>query len=111
MWWICCPIRTIPWLTPEEAKAALRRYADLEKKEPEVIALLAESKGMWEKLAATTVAATPAAELPKLEEVETAAGVEEPAVSPWPWVLGGLGGLALFIWIGWAWFRRGSVRA
>ena len=95
-------------ISPEEAKAALRQYADLEKKEPGVIALLAQSKGIWEKLAATTVAATPAAELPKLEEVETAAGMEEPAFQVWPWLVGGLGGLAVFAWIGWSWFRRSA---
>jgi len=93
-------------VTQEEAKAALRKYADLEKKEPGVIALLAESKGAWERLAASTVAATPSAGLPKLEEVETAAGVEEPAFSLWPWLAAGL---ALFAWIGWIWFRRSSV--
>jgi len=96
-------------MTPEEAKAALRRYADLEKKEPGVVALLAESKGAWERLAASTVAAAPSVGLPQLEEVETAAGVEEPAFSLWPWLAGGLGGLALFAWIGWTWFRRSSV--
>ena len=98
-------------MTPEEAKAALKQYVDLEKKEPAVAPLLTESKEVWERLAGTAVAAAPTAGLPKLEEVETAAGVEESAFSPWPWMLGGLGGLALFVWIGWAWFRRGSVRA
>jgi len=96
-------------ITPEEAKIALKQYADLEKKEPGVIPLLTESKGAWEKLAGTAVAAAPTGDLPKLEEVETAAGVEESAFSPWPGGLGGLGGLALFVWIGWAWFRRGWV--
>ena len=62
----------------DEAKEALRQYAELEKKEPGVTALLAESKGAWEKLATPAVAAASSKGLPELEEVETAAGVEEP---------------------------------
>jgi len=96
-------------ISPEEAKEALKKYGDLEKKEPGAIASLAESKGTWEKLAATTIAAAPAKELPQLEEVDTAAGVEEPAFNLWPWLAGGVSGLALFAWIGWAWFRRSSA--
>ena len=95
-------------VTPEEAKAALKQYADLEKKEPGAIPLLAQSKGAWEKRVTPTVAANGGGEWPKLEEVETAAGVEEPTFQVWPWLVGGLGGVALFAWIGWLWFRRSA---
>lgn len=95
-------------VTPEEAKAALKQYTDFEKKEPGVIALLAPSKGAWEKRVTSTVAASAGSGLPKLEEVETAAGVEEPAFQIWPWLVGGLGGLAILAWIGGSWFRRSA---
>ena len=93
----------------DEAKEALRQYTELEKKEPGVTALLAESKGAWEKLATPAVAAVPSKGLPELEEVETAAGAEEPVFHVWPWLAGGLAGLVLFGWIGWMWFRKGSA--
>ena len=95
----------------DEAKEALRQYAELEKREPGVTALLAESKGAWEKLATAAVAAVPSKGLPEMEEVETAAGVEEPVFHVWPWLAGGLAGLILLGWIGWVRFRKPSASA
>lgn len=96
-------------VTAEEVQAALQRYAELENRDPSATALLAESKGAWQKMAAPAVATAAGKELTQLDEVDRAAGVEEPAFTVWPWLLGGLGGMALFVWLGWAWLRRNSV--
>lgn len=97
--------------TKEEAEKALRLYAEKARTIPEAGTLLAEPKASWEKFAATTVASAP---LPELEDVETAAGVEEPLVESgypawfvWATVLGGL----LLASLGWIWSRPRSTPA
>ena len=68
----------------EETESALRLYAEKSKTIPEAAALLTQAKASWEKFSAAPVATTASVALPELEDVETAAGVEEPESSGYP---------------------------
>jgi len=77
--------------TPEETQAALRLYAEKARNLPEAAPLLAEAAASWEKFAGAPAATTASVALPELEDVDTAAGVEEPeAVAGYP------------AWFGWS---------
>lgn len=95
----------------EEAAAALRLYAEKAQKLPGADPLLAGAKAAWEKFAGGTSPTVASSALPELEDVETAAGVEEPeAASGYPaWFLwGAAAGLLIFIFLGWIWSRPAS---
>ena len=97
--------------TREEAEAALRLYAEKSQAIPEATALLAEAKEAWEKFSTAPVATTAGVALPELEEVETAAGVEEPEpVTGYPawFVWGAAAGVLSLIILGWIWSRPRS---
>jgi len=98
---------TVP--TKEEAEAALRLYAQKTQAIPEAGTLLSGAKASWEKFAGSPVAST---NLPELEDVETAAGIEEPLVESgypawfvWASILGGF----LIVGLSWAWSRPRST--
>lgn len=98
--------------TKDEVDAALRMYTEKAKSTPEAAALIAEAKASWEKFAATTPPTIADAALPQLEEVETAAGVEETLVEPgYPaWFLwAAVSGFLLLIGLGWIWSRPRST--
>jgi hypothetical protein len=101
---------TVP--SKDEAASALRLYAEQSQKTPEAINLLSGAKASWEKLAGASVAKTASPALPELEDVETAAGFEEPE-SGYPlwfgWATGA--GISLLIFLGWAWSRPRSTSA
>ncbi len=101
---------TVP--SKDEAASALRLYAEQSQKTPEAINLLTGAKASWEKLAGASVAKTASPALPELEDVETAAGFEEPE-SGYPlwfgWATGA--GISLLIFLGWAWSRPRSTSA
>ena len=92
-------------VVPEEAGIALQKYAEMEKRIPETAVLLAEEKERWVKLSKITVASTPSQEIPKLEDVDTAAGVEESVWNVSPWLYAGVGTAGILMG-GWFWRRR-----
>jgi len=100
--------------TREEAEAALRLYAEKTRNLPEAGVLLAEAKASWEKFAGAPATVTASSPLPELEDVETAAGVEESAVeSGYPaWFVWStvFATLALVV-LGWMWSRPRSTPA
>lgn len=103
---------TVP--APAEVESSLRLYAEQAQKNPEAAALLTDAKTPWEKLAAPPAAVTASAALPELEDVETAAGMEEPLVeSGYPaWFRwSATGAFLLLILLGWAWSRPRSYSA
>jgi hypothetical protein len=103
---------TVP--APAEVESSLRLYAEQAQKNPEAAALLTDAKAAWEKLAAPPAAVTASAALPELEDVETAAGMEEPLVeSGYPaWFRwSATGAFLLLILLGWAWSRPRSYSA
>ncbi len=89
--------------SPEQIQAVLQAYADLEKKVPESATLLAESRAQWEKRSEKTVAS--ASSLPTLEDVETAAGVEEPVSHLREWLFAGAALIVAGL-LGWVWRRK-----
>lgn len=98
--------------TKEEVDSVLRMYAEKAKSSPEAAAPLAEAKASWEKFAATTPATIASSPLPQLEDVETAAGMEEPLVeSGYPaWFLWtAVSGFLLLMGLGWIWSRPRST--
>jgi len=103
---------TVP--APAEAESSLRLYAEQSQKNPEAAALLADARAAWEKLAAPPAAVTASAAVPELEDVETAAGMEDPLVeSGYPaWFRwSATGAFLLFILLGWVWSRPRSSSA
>ena len=92
-------------VAPAGAEIALQKYTEMEKRIPETVNLLAGEKERWEKLSKITVASTPSQEIPKLEDVDTAAGVEESAwnMSPWLYAIVGTAGILIG---GWFWRRK-----
>ena len=90
---------------PGGAGIALEKYAEMEKRNPETVNLLAGEKGRWEKLSKITVTSTASQELPKLEDVDTAAGVEEPVWNLSPWLVAGVGAAGVLLG-GWFWRRK-----
>jgi len=95
----------------EEAEAALRLYAEKSQTIPEATALLIPSKASWEKFSAAPVATTASTALPEVEDVETAAGVEEAEVTSgypswfgWSTITGSL----MLIFLVWLWSRPRS---
>ncbi|NCZ53905.1 MAG: hypothetical protein EBY81_08430, partial [Verrucomicrobia bacterium] len=78
-------------VAPAGAEIALQKYTEMEKRIPETVNLLAGEKERWEKLSKITVASTPSQEIPKLEDVDTAAGVEESVWNISPWLYAGVG--------------------
>ena len=100
---------TLP--TAEEVQQNLTAFDTTIEKYPDAKDLLLQAKAPWTKLAAPPAAVTASAPLPELEDVETAAGVEEPLVeSGYPaWFLGSAAAaLLLLILLGWAWSRPRS---
>lgn len=98
----------------EEAEAALRLYAEKSRAIPEAAALLTGAKASWEKFAATPAATTANLALPELEDVETAAGVEEPESAigfPAWFVWGAAAGTLVLIILGWLWSRPRSYQS
>lgn len=99
--------------TREEAEAALRLYAEKSQAIPEAAALLTQAKEPWEKFSAAPAATTASIALPEFEDVETAAGVEEPEASGYPSWFGwstviGVFALVALIWL---WSRPRSYLA
>lgn len=97
--------------TKEEVEAALRLYAQKTQAIPEASNLLAGPKASWEKFAGSSVASTA---LPELEDVETAAGIEEPVVEagyPAWFVWATISGALLVAGLGWIWSRPRSTPA
>ena len=96
----------------DEVAAAMRLYAEQAQKTPEAVGLLHEAKASWEKLAGVSATTTASLALPEMEDVETAAGSEEPE-SGYPlwfgWATGA--GISLLIFLGWAWSRPRSTSA
>jgi hypothetical protein len=92
-------------VAPEGAGIALQKYTEMEKRIPETVNLLAGEKERWEKLSKITVASTPSQEIPKLEDVETAAGVEESVWNVSPWLYAGVGTAGILMG-GWFWRRQ-----
>lgn len=92
-------------LAPEGAGIALQKYAEMEKRNPETVSCLAAEKERWEKLSKITVASTPSQEIPKLEDVDTAAGAEESVWNLSPWLYAGVGTAGVLLG-GWFWRRR-----
>jgi len=94
----------------EEAEAALRLYAEKSQTIPEAAALLTQPKASWEKFSVAPVATTASVALPELEDVETAAGVEEPDASGYPGWFGWstLIGVITLIFLVWLWSRPRS---
>lgn len=97
--------------TQAEVEAALRLYAEKAQAMPEAGPLLAEAKASWEKFSVTPLAITASAALPELEDVETAAGVEEPEpTSAYPaWFVWSTMTLSLIVtFLAWVWSRPRS---
>ena len=97
--------------TQQEAEAAVRLYAEKVQALPEAAPLLAEAKASWEKLSAGPAATTARVALPELEDVETAAGTEEPvAETGYPaWFGWSTAALTLvLIFLAWIWSRPRS---
>jgi hypothetical protein len=95
----------------EEAEAALRLYAEKSQTIPEAAALLTGPKASWERFSLAPAAATASIALPVLEDVETAAGVEEPELAtgyPVWFVWGAAVGTLVLISLGWIWSRPRS---
>jgi hypothetical protein len=92
-------------VAPAGAEIALQKYTEMEKRVPETVNLLAGEKERWEKLSKITVASTPSQEIPKLEDVDTAAGVEESVWNMSPWLYAGVGTAGILMG-GWFWRRR-----
>ncbi len=92
-------------VAPAGAEIALQKYTEMEKRIPETVNLLAGEKERWEKLSKITVASTPSQEIPKLEDVDTAAGVEESVWNVSPWLYAGVGTAGILMG-GWFWRRR-----
>jgi hypothetical protein len=92
-------------VAPAGAEIALQKYTEMEKRIPETVNLLAGEKERWEKLSKITVASTPSQEIPKLEDVDTAAGVEESVWNVSPWLYAGVGTAGICMG-GWFWRRR-----
>lgn len=100
---------TIP--SREQAETALRLYAEKARAIPDSGPLLAEAKSSWEKFAIAPAISTARAALPELEEVETAAGVEEPEpTSGYPaWFVSATMALSfILVFLAWAWSRPRS---
>lgn len=100
--------------TREEAEAALRLYAAKTRNLPEAGVLLTEAKASWEKFASATSTASVSSPLPELEDVETAAGMEEPVSdSGYPgWFVWSAVFTAIFlVALGWIWSRPRSTPA
>jgi hypothetical protein len=87
------------------AEIALQKYTEMEKRVPETVNLLAGEKERWEKLSKITVASTPSQEIPKLEDVDTAAGAEESVWNVSPWLYAGVGTAGILMGA-WFWRRR-----
>lgn len=101
---------TVP--TKDEVTSALRLYAEQSRKNPEAMNLLREPQGSWEKLAGAPIATTASASLPELEDVETAAGMEEPETGYPIWFGWTVGlGTGLLIFLGWVWGRPRTISA
>jgi len=92
-------------VAPAGAGIALQKYTEMEKRIPETVNLLAGEKERWEKLSKITAASTPSQEIPKLEDVDTAAGVEESVWNVSPWLYAGVGTAGILMG-GWFWRRR-----
>ncbi|NDH86032.1 hypothetical protein EBY67_03130, partial [bacterium] len=92
-------------VAPAGAEIALQKYTEMEKRIPETVNLLAGEKERWEKLSKITVASTPSQEIPQLEEVDTAAGVEESVWNMSPWLYAGVGTAGILMGA-WFWRRR-----
>jgi len=92
-------------VAPAGAEIALQKYTEMEKRIPETVNLLAGEKERWEKLSKITVASTPSQEIPKLEDVDTAAGVEESVWNMSPWLYAGVGTAGTLMGA-WFWRRR-----
>lgn len=92
-------------VAPAGAEIALQKYAEMERRVPETVNLLAGEKERWEKLSKITVASTPSQEIPKLEDVDTAAGVEESVWNMSTWLYAGVGTAGILMG-GWFWRRR-----
>ena len=92
-------------VAPAGAEIALQKYTEMEKRIPETVNLLAGEKERWEKLSKITVASTPSQEIPKLEDVDTAAGVEESVWNMSPWLYAGVGTAGILMGR-WFWRRR-----
>lgn len=95
----------------EEAEAALRLYAEKSQTIPEAAALLTGPKASWERFSVAPAAATASIVLPELEDVETAAGVEESeSATGYPvwFVWGAAVGTLVLISLGWIWSRPRS---
>jgi len=92
-------------VAPAGAEIALQKYTEMEKRIPETVNLLAGEKERWEKLSKITVASTPSQEIPKLEDVDTAAGVEESVWNMSPWLYAGVGTAGILMGA-WFWRRR-----
>ncbi|NDI16976.1 MAG: hypothetical protein EBY83_03265 [Verrucomicrobia bacterium] len=92
-------------VAPAGAEIALQKYTEMEKRVPETAVLLAGEKERWEKLSKITVASTPSQEIPQLEEVDTAAGVEESGWNMSPWLYAGVGTAGILMGA-WFWRRR-----
>jgi hypothetical protein len=95
----------------EEAAAALRLYTEKAQTLPEAATLLAEAKASWEKFSTAPASSTASTALPEMEDVETAAGIEEPEpTTGYPaWFAWGAGaGVLSLVFLGWIWSRLRS---
>ena len=98
----------------QEVEAALRLYAEQAQKTPEIAALLLEAKASWERWSSSPNDVAVRATMPDLEDVETAAGMEEyPVEADEPtWFLwSSAGAFLLLIFLGWVWSRPCSYRS
>lgn len=97
--------------TKQEAEAAVRLYDEKVQALPEAVPLLAEAKASWEKLSAGPAATIASVALPEMEDVETAAGVEEPEpAAGYPaWFVWSTTALSLVVvFLAWIWSRPRS---
>lgn len=100
--------------TQKEANAALQLYEEKSLSLPEATPLLVEAKTAWKKYAAIPTTTTGSPSLPNLEDVETAAGVEEPPVEagyPAWFIWSAVGGTGLWAGLVWIWIRPRSTPA
>ena len=92
-------------MAPEAAGITLEKYAEMEKRNPETGNLLAGEKRRWGKVSKITVASTASQELPTLEDVDPAAGVEESVWNVSPLLYAGVGAMGVLLG-GWLWRRK-----
>lgn len=96
----------------EEAREALAAFDAQVEKHPDAKEILLQAKATWNKTSATATATVAA--LPELEDVETAAGAEEPEpTSGYPaWFVWSTMALSLIVvFLAWAWSRPRSYLA